>query len=58
MASGGIWGIDIGQCGLKALRCELNDEGNGAVATASVMTGSMERLQRCRYSATSGRQPP
>ncbi|MFO0820577.1 MAG: pilus assembly protein PilM [Pirellulales bacterium] len=34
MASGGIWGIDIGQCGLKALRCELNDEGNGAVATA------------------------
>ncbi len=34
MASGGIWGIDIGQCGLKALRCELNDDGNGAVATA------------------------
>ncbi|HND52948.1 MAG TPA: type IV pilus assembly protein PilM, partial [Pirellulaceae bacterium] len=34
MAASGVWGIDIGQCGLKALRCTLNDDDNGLVATA------------------------
>ena len=29
----GVWGIDIGQCGLKALRGELAADGNGIVAT-------------------------
>ncbi len=35
MAAGnGVWGIDIGQCGLKALRGELAADGNGVVATS------------------------
>ncbi len=34
MANAGVWGIDIGQCGLKALRCELSEDGTTAVATA------------------------
>lgn len=32
--SGGVWGIDIGQCGLKALRCTLADDGKTLVAGA------------------------
>ncbi len=32
--SGGVWGIDIGQCGLKALRCTPSDDGNSLVAEA------------------------
>ena len=32
--SGGVWGIDIGQCGLKALRCTLADDGDSLVAEA------------------------
>ena len=31
---GGVWGIDIGQCGLKALRCTLSDDGESLVAEA------------------------
>ncbi|MFM7846844.1 MAG: type IV pilus assembly protein PilM, partial [Planctomycetota bacterium] len=34
MASSGVWGIDIGQCGIKALRCELNEAEDGMIATA------------------------
>ena len=35
MAAGnGVWGIDIGQCGLKALRGELSADGNKVVATS------------------------
>lgn len=30
----GVWGIDIGQCALKALRCELSDDDRTLVATA------------------------
>ena len=29
-----VWGIDIGQCGLKALRCSLSDDGTHLVADA------------------------
>jgi len=32
--AGGVWGIDIGQCALKALRCKLGDDGETLVATA------------------------
>ncbi len=28
----GVWGIDIGQCALKALRCTLDDDGKTVVA--------------------------
>ncbi len=28
MATGAVWGIDVGQCALKALRCRISDEGN------------------------------
>ncbi len=35
MAAGnGVWGIDIGQCGLKALRGELSADGRKVVATS------------------------
>jgi type IV pilus assembly protein PilM len=35
MAGGGaVWGIDIGQCGLKALRCSLSDDGKSVAAEA------------------------
>ena len=35
MAAGnGVWGIDIGQCGLKALRGELSADGKKVVATS------------------------
>ena len=35
MPSGrGVWGIDIGQCGLKALRCTIADDGETIVADA------------------------
>ncbi len=35
MATGNaVWGIDIGQCSLKALRCTLSDDGKGHVADA------------------------
>ena len=30
----GIWGIDIGQCALKAMRCEVADDDRTLVATA------------------------
>jgi type IV pilus assembly protein PilM len=34
MASGAVWGIDIGQCALKALRCHPHDDPNKIVADA------------------------
>ena len=34
MASGAVWGIDIGQCALKALRCRLHDDPQKIVAEA------------------------
>jgi len=34
MAAGqGVWGIDIGQCAIKALRCELHEDGHTLLAT-------------------------
>jgi type IV pilus assembly protein PilM len=33
-ATNGVWGIDIGQCALKALRCEYDEENRILVATA------------------------
>ncbi|MBM4005275.1 MAG: type IV pilus assembly protein PilM, partial [Planctomycetes bacterium] len=30
----GIWGIDIGQCALKAMRCEIADDDRTLIATA------------------------
>jgi type IV pilus assembly protein PilM len=32
MASGHVWGIDIGQCGLKALRGRMSSDGKSVVA--------------------------
>ena len=32
--SNAVWGIDIGQCALKALRCRLDDDGETIVADA------------------------
>ncbi|MCP4193025.1 MAG: type IV pilus assembly protein PilM [Planctomycetaceae bacterium] len=32
--SNAVWGIDIGQCALKALRCSLSDDGETIVADA------------------------
>jgi len=29
-----VWGLDIGQCGLKALRCKLDEDGETVVAEA------------------------
>jgi len=34
MASGAVWGIDIGQCALKAMRCRLHEDGEQVVADA------------------------
>ncbi len=35
MANGrGVWGIDLGQCALKALRCTLAEDGETVVADA------------------------
>ena len=34
MASGAVWGIDIGQCALKALRCRAHDEPDKVIADA------------------------
>jgi type IV pilus assembly protein PilM len=34
MASGAVWGIDIGQCALKALRCRPHEDGSKVVAEA------------------------
>lgn len=34
MASGGVWGIDIGQCALKAVRCRAHDDDGKIVADA------------------------
>jgi type IV pilus assembly protein PilM len=34
MASGAVWGIDIGQCALKALRCRTHEDGVHVVAEA------------------------
>jgi type IV pilus assembly protein PilM len=34
MASGAVWGIDIGQCALKALRCRAHEDGTHVVAEA------------------------
>ncbi len=34
MASGAVWGIDIGQCALKALRCRAHDDGDKIIAEA------------------------
>ena len=34
MASGAVWGIDIGQCALKALRCRVHEDGKRVVADA------------------------
>ena len=31
-ASNAVWGIDIGQCALKALKCRLDDDGETIVA--------------------------
>ncbi len=33
-ATNGVWGIDIGQCALKALRCEYDEENRILLATA------------------------
>ena len=33
-ASNAVWGIDIGQCALKALKCRLDDDGETIVADA------------------------
>ncbi|MCA9241745.1 MAG: type IV pilus assembly protein PilM [Planctomycetales bacterium] len=33
-SSRGVWGIDIGQCALKALRCTLAEDGKAVVAEA------------------------
>ncbi|MCA9215544.1 MAG: type IV pilus assembly protein PilM [Planctomycetales bacterium] len=33
-ASNAVWGIDIGHCALKALRCKLSDDGKTLVAEA------------------------
>ena len=30
--SDAVWGIDVGQCALKAMRCKLNEDGEGIVA--------------------------
>ena len=34
MASGAVWGIDIGQCALKALRCRAHEDPKKVVAEA------------------------
>jgi type IV pilus assembly protein PilM len=34
MASGAVWGIDIGQCALKAIRCRADEDGERVVADA------------------------
>ena len=34
MANGGVWGIDIGQCALKALRCRADEDDDKLVADA------------------------
>ncbi len=34
MASGAVWGIDIGQCALKAMRCRAHEDGDKVVADA------------------------
>jgi type IV pilus assembly protein PilM len=34
MASGAVWGIDIGQCAVKALRCRAHDDPKKVVAEA------------------------
>jgi type IV pilus assembly protein PilM len=34
MASGAVWGIDIGQCALKAIRCRADEDGENIVAEA------------------------
>ncbi len=34
MASGAVWGIDIGQCALKAIRCRAHDDPRKLVAEA------------------------
>ncbi|MFA5810665.1 MAG: type IV pilus assembly protein PilM, partial [Thermoleophilia bacterium] len=34
MASGAVWGIDIGQCALKALRCRAHEDDTKVVAEA------------------------
>ena len=33
-SSQGVWGIDIGQCALKALRCTIDEDGESVVADA------------------------
>ena len=33
-ATNGVWGIDVGHCALKALRCEYDDNGKILTATA------------------------
>jgi len=34
MASGAVWGIDVGQCALKALRCRADADNDKVVAEA------------------------
>jgi type IV pilus assembly protein PilM len=34
MASGAVWGIDVGQCALKALRCRAHEDGDKVIAEA------------------------
>ena len=34
MASGGVWGIDIGQCALKALRCRAHEDADKIIVEA------------------------
>jgi type IV pilus assembly protein PilM len=34
MANGAVWGIDIGQCALKALQCRAHEDGNKVIAEA------------------------
>jgi type IV pilus assembly protein PilM len=34
MASGAVWGIDIGQCALKALKCRAHEDPNKVIAEA------------------------
>ena len=54
--SNAVWGIDIGQCSLKALRCTLSPDGGGIVAdkydyieffvaTIDAKTGGLRSIQ-------------
>ena len=48
-SSGAVWGIDIGQCALKAMRCTLADDGitviRGPVVDQAALHGLLQRLR-------------